>query len=76
MQLFNILLVILVLIYGLSFGVKNFILRITTFVWQERYLQSSFGKILDWAWFVSLIYVCFVLIFGTETVIAFLFGMV
>lgn len=76
MEVFNVLLMLSVMVYSVL-GLKNwFTWLCTLFTPNARYLQSTAGKLLDMAWFISIVYLYFVLRYGTENVVAFLYGLV
>jgi hypothetical protein len=76
MEIFNIMLMVSVAVYSIL-GLKNWITRlIVLFTSKAKYIQSPAGKVMDMAWLLSIIYLYFVLKYGTENVVAFLVGLV
>lgn len=44
-----------VAVYGVAFGVKNFIKRVIAFFKNKKLRQSSLGRILDSLWATSIV---------------------
>ncbi len=52
---FQILFVIYIIIYGISFGVRNTWIRLKSFLIIEDYHQNDLGKILDAVFIFSIV---------------------
>jgi len=76
METFNVLLMLSVCIYGISLGVPNWCKWLYATCRGGVIRQSSIGKLLDVVWLISVVYLAFVLKYGTEKVLAFIYGVV
>ena len=74
MEIFNVLLLLSVCSYGITFGVANWCKGIWCVITGRTMSQNDLGKILDGVWLISVIYLGFVIKYGTESVVAFIMG--
>lgn len=76
METFNVLLMLSVCVYGISFGVANWCRKLYAACVGIGTTQIFLGKLLDAVWLISVVYLAFVLKYGTEKVLAFIYGVV
>ena len=52
----KIALLLLTIVYGLAFGLRNWVIRIITLVTDKKMEQSELGKFLDYCFLVFILY--------------------
>jgi len=49
-------LLLLTIVYGLAFGLRNWVVRITTWITGKTLNQSELGKFLDYCFLIAILY--------------------
>ena len=56
MEIFNVMVLVAVVLYGVAYGIHNFIQKIICTVTNNQLIQNRLGRICDIIWFFSLLY--------------------
>ena len=56
LQIFNTLLLVTVIVYGATYGVRNYATDIMGILFNRSVVQSSLGKFFDCVWLLSTLY--------------------